>query len=90
MFNTSKSQSQEVSFRYIKHDDSDKGLFNLLSQLTKAPHVPKDQFQEYLNLMRQSNSSHIHIVAEDNQTHQLVAFGSIIVCETLMGKVGKI
>jgi len=40
MFETINKKDPKVQFRYLKHDDSEKGLFKLMSQLTKAPEVP--------------------------------------------------
>jgi hypothetical protein len=40
--------------------------------------------------MAGSNSNHINIVGVDKKTDKLIAFGSIIICDTVLGKVGKI
>lgn len=40
--------------------------------------------------MASSNSNHVNIVGVDVKTKQIIAFGSIIVCNTVLGKVGKI
>ncbi len=41
MFDQLNKKYPDLQFRYLKNDDFDKGLFPLLSQLTKAPEVPK-------------------------------------------------
>lgn len=40
--------------------------------------------------MSGSNSTHINIVGIDKKTNKLIASGSIIICDTIYGKVGKI
>jgi hypothetical protein len=37
MFDQANTSLPSIHFRYLKHDDYDKYLFPLLSQLTKAP-----------------------------------------------------
>ncbi len=40
--------------------------------------------------MTTSNTNHINIVGVDIKSNKLVAFGSILICQTVFGKVGKI
>lgn len=40
--------------------------------------------------MINSNSIHVNIVGIDKKSGKLIAFGSIIICNTIDGKVGKI
>ncbi len=41
--------------------------------------------------MNNSNNKHIHIVGINKQTNSIIAFGSVIITNTLKdGKVGKI
>ncbi len=40
--------------------------------------------------MLESNSTHINIVGIDKKTDKLIASGSIIICDTIYGKTGKI
>lgn len=40
--------------------------------------------------MYQSNTNHVNIVGVDSNTNKLVAFGSILICNTVFGKTGKI
>jgi len=61
-----------------------------LAQLTKAPIPSLYKFQEHINKMSNSNSNHVNIVGIDKKTQKLVAFGTIIVCNTIDGKIGKI
>ena len=37
-----------------------------------------------------SNTNHINIVGVDIKSNKLVGFGSILICQTVFGKVGKI
>ena len=40
--------------------------------------------------MTTSNTNHINIVGVDIKSNKLVAFGSILICQTVFDKVGKI
>jgi hypothetical protein len=65
-------------------------LFELLAQLTKAQKPLIENFQDHLNKMLSSNSTHVNVVGVDKKSGKIVAFGSIIVCNTIDGKLGKI
>jgi hypothetical protein len=41
-------------------------------------------------MMVGSNSKHINIVGTNKKTQKIVAFGSIIICDSIDGRVGKI
>ena len=40
--------------------------------------------------MKNSSQNHVNIVGVDRQSHKVVAFGSLIVCNSTQGLVGKI
>jgi hypothetical protein len=40
--------------------------------------------------MSLSNTNHVNIVGVEQKTNQLVAFGTLLVCNTVFGKIGKI
>jgi hypothetical protein len=83
--NITKQHSDTLKIKTHNHE-----LFELLSQLTKAQKPLIENFQDHLNKMLGSNSSHVNIVGIDKKSGKIVAFGSIIICNTIDGKVGKI
>ena len=82
------NSKNEAKFRFFEAGDIDKGVFNCLSALTKAPVPPKEELAAHLEKISSLHSKIINIVGELDG--EIVAFGTIIVCHTLEGKVGKI
>ena len=78
----------EAKFRYFEAADYDKGVFALLNQLTKAPVPPREAFLEHLDKISRCHSKIVNIVGELDG--KIVAFGTVIITNTLEGKVGKI
>jgi hypothetical protein len=40
--------------------------------------------------MRNSNTEHVNIIGINKLNNKFIAFGSILICNTVYGKVGKI
>ena len=66
-------------------------MFEVLSQLTKAPKPTRKEFEEFFSRQQQSNSKAIHIIGLERKTDKIIAMGSVILVNTvLQGKLGKI
>lgn len=75
-------------FRLLHESDYDRGLFDTLNELTKAPKPDRKAFQAHLDRMSKSCSHYINIVGLHKD--KVVAFGTCLVTTTLEGRQGKI
>lgn len=83
--------SAEFEFRFLEESDYDKGMFEVLDQLSKAPKPSREDFRKFWVNQGQTNARHVNIVGLDRKTDKIIAFGTIlIVNEVLNGRVGKI
>ena len=66
-------------------------MFEVLSQLTKAPKPTRKEFEEFFSRQQLSNSKAIHIVGLERKTDKIIAMGTVVLVNTvLQGKLGKI
>lgn len=75
----------------MEESDYNKGMFEVLSQLTKAPKPSHEDFKKFWALQRETHSKHVNIVGLDKKTDKIVAFGTILIVNSVLnGKVGYI
>lgn len=77
-----------VVFRLLEVADYDRGLFDVLSQLSKAPKPDRKAFEAQFDRMQSSRNFYANIVGIDNG--KVVAFGTCLITTTLEGREGKI
>lgn len=66
-------------------------MFEVLSQLTKAPKPSRQDFETFWQKQSQCHSKIVNIVGVDRKTDRIIAFGTIIIVDTpLQGRTGKI
>lgn len=71
------AMSNDITIRPIEIDDDDKGLFDVLSQLTSAPRLPHEHFQRLVEQQRRENVRQT-LVALDEQG-QIIGTGSAMI-----------
>jgi hypothetical protein len=57
-----KFSSDEFEFRYLAESDYNRGVFEVLSQLTKAPKPSFEDFKNFLIRQNEANAKHINII----------------------------
>jgi hypothetical protein len=86
-----KYSSDEYEFRYMEEGDYSRGIFEVLSQLTKAPKPTIEEYRKFWVRQREANCKHINIVGVERKTDKVVAFGTILIANSVLsGRVGKI
>ena len=90
MFAHINQKFPDYNFRYLEEDDYHRGLFATLGQLTKAPQPDFEAFRQHMALMKDSSQNHVNIVGVDRNTDRVIAFGSLIICSSTLGLLGKI
>lgn len=66
----------EVTIRPVCEDDGENGLFDVLSQLTEAPYIPREEFCKLLR-QQEEQGARLTIVAEMNG--RIVGTGSVMI-----------
>lgn len=66
----------DVTIRAVCEEDGENGLFQVLSQLTQAPYIPREQFINLLNT-QQSQDARLTIVAV--RDGRVLATGSVMI-----------
>ena len=83
--------NEEFEFRYLQESDYHLGVFEVLSELTKAPKPSLEEFTSYWNVVASAKNKHINVVGLQRQSQTIVAFGTILITSSVLnGKVGKI
>ena len=75
-FDFDSASDETYKFRFLTKDDNKKGFFDVLSDLTEAPFVEDEKFQEQLSKITLLGT--VIIVCEEKETSTIV--GTITLC----------
>lgn len=75
--------------REICYSDYDKGIIELLSQLTSISKdkIPKNKFNSYIQRLMRNNKHYIFVIED---TSQIIASGTLLIESKLIHNLGKV
>ncbi|EKX37225.1 hypothetical protein GUITHDRAFT_89759 [Guillardia theta CCMP2712] len=69
--------SDKLVLRALESSDHEKSFLPLLAQLTKAPEIPKERWNDIFNKMR-SSGSYFTVVVENTEERRIVATATLL------------
>lgn len=77
-YSNSESMWKDFIVRPLSIDDYNKGILEVLKDLTEVGQVSEEQYIEYFKKMKDASNSYYIIVIENITDHQIIACGSLI------------
>ncbi|PRP85816.1 glucosamine 6-phosphate N-acetyltransferase [Planoprotostelium fungivorum] len=87
---TPRRNNAQLLIRPLQIDDYDKGLLDVLSQLTQVGTVTREQFQKRFQEWKNAVDTYFIIVVEDTQTKKVIGCSSLMVERKTVHNAGKV
>ncbi|XP_077214899.1 glucosamine 6-phosphate N-acetyltransferase-like [Tasmannia lanceolata] len=86
-----RSDAAEESFpiRRLQISDKNKGFIELLNQLSLSDSISDQEFQSRFQDLTSHGDDHMICVIEDDQSHKIIATGSIFIEKKFLRNCGK-